>query len=154
MNLNLTILILLITIKSFGQNDSDLKNYGVDKYDWKQLKQVTIITDDNTRYNADKIMIVDLENKSKQVICDNKQRWKLAFATLPLGSNKDIIEEKTYILLCEFQGGQKIPFRYFPKQYAIYDMRKGFHYFYAFPELNKRMRMLANQCINSLENSR
>ncbi len=154
MKVNLTILIFLITINAVGQNDSGLKNYGVDKYDWEQLKQVTIINDDNTKYDADEIMIADLENKAKQVVCGNIQKWKLAFATLSLGPNKDIRNEKTYILLCEFQGGQKIPFRYFLEQYAIYDMRKGFHYFYAFPEFNKRMKIVASECIHSLENLR
>ena len=152
MNFRLSFLILLFGLHCLGQNSSELENYGLDNYDWQKLLSVTIQTDDGAHYFSDDQMIAELENKTKRQQCGNIRKWKSAFATLPYGPDKDIAIEKTYILFCEFENGLKIPFRYFPQQYAIYDMRNEFHYFYTFPEMNNRMRNVVNECIKAFEN--
>lgn len=151
MNKISTIISLFVALNSLGQNNSDSENYGADKYEWNKLLTVTVQSDDFAEYDSDEKMIADLESITNRQNCNDIRKWKSAFATLPYGPNKDIAIEKTYILICEFESGLKIPFRYFPKQYAIFDMRKEFRYYYSFPELNNRMRNVADKCINQID---
>jgi len=152
MNFKLTFFVIILSLNCFGQSNSRLKNYGLENYQWDKLVSITIQDDDMTEYNSDEEMLDDLENESKRQLCENIRKWKSAFATLPFGPNKDIANEKTFIIFCEFKNGLKIPFRYFPNQYAIYDMRKEYHYYYTFPEQNNRMRNVADVCIGELKN--
>ena len=146
-----TYLLLILSLNCFGQDISKQIKYGLENYEWNKLMSVTIQVDDSTEYDSDKKMLYALETSVSRINCGNIGKWKSAFATLPYGPNQDITVEKTYILLCEFENGLKIPFLYFPKQYAIFDMRNEYRYFYSFPKRNNRMRSAVNNCIRKLE---
>jgi len=146
MNKFLTLLLALNTLITFGQS-----NYGLDNYQWNKLKQITLLKNVETDFETDSLMISSLENTELKADCENITKFKNAFATLPYGPNKDVILEKTYILLCEFGNGKKIPFRYFPTQYTIFDMRKEYRHYYSFPEKNNRMRNAIKNYINQLD---
>lgn len=145
MNKFLALIFILNALICFGQT-----NYGLDNYKWNKLKKITLLKYVDTNFETDVLMIDNLEKTEQKANCGNIDKFKKAFATLPYGPNKDIMLENTYILLCEFETGEKIPFRYFPNQYTIFDMRKGFRYYYCFPEKNNRMRNAIENCLNSL----
>jgi hypothetical protein len=140
------LLLILNTLITFGQS-----NYGLDNYQWNKLKKVTLLKNVETDFETDSLMVSSLEKTELKSECENIFKFKKAFATLPYGPNKDVILEKTYILLCEFENGEKIPFRYFPTQYTIFDMRKAYRHYYSFPEKNNRMRNAIKSCIKQLD---
>lgn len=145
-------LLLILSLNCFGQDNSKPEKYDFENYKWNELISVTIQADDSNKYESDIKMLNALESNTHRINCGNIGKWKSAFATLPYGPNQDILVEKKYILLCEFESGLKIPFLYFPKQYAIFDMRKEYHNFYSFPKRNNRMSSAVNNCIRKLEN--
>lgn len=124
---------------------------GVEVYNWDELESVKIQRDGFDKSENELIDV--LINNSKLENCGNIDKWKSAFHTLKFGPNKDVALEKTYIIVCEFANGLKIPFRYFPNQYSIYDMRMNYGNYYSFPEQNNRMRNAIKDCIFQLENN-
>ncbi len=146
MNKFLTLIVTLNTLFAIGQTNDRLDNY-----DWNTLTQITLLKYIETDFETDSLMISSFEKIKHKADCENIDKFKKAFETLPKGPNKDIKLEKSYILLCEFENGKKIPFRYFPNQYTIYDMRKEYRYYYSFPEKNNRMRNVIENCIRYLD---
>lgn len=140
MKIYLFILVAFCSTKSFAQED----------YNWNQLTGITLIDTILPNTETDKELITFLDSVSNRAKC-NIKKWKVAFSKLPYGPVNDIIKEKTYILLCEFNTKDKIPFMFFPKQKAILDLRKHHSNFESFPERYKLIDIIFKKCLTDLK---
>lgn len=144
---NLIIVVIILNgIYSYAQKHNELENY-----DWDKLNSVTLFNLNKVEEESDSLTLNHLTKFTKKTECQNIKTWRRAFYGLRFGPEKDIlIEKETYVLLLEFQNHRKIPIIFFPKQKAIYDLRKNYRYFDSFPKKSNLITKLFSNCLYDL----
>jgi hypothetical protein len=136
-------LICLTTTLAFSQTAKNV-------YNWNNLEQVRIydLTSKGIQCYSDSL--VEKAIKDSSVLCD-AVAWKQLLSQLS-GSDYEIHdvanENKCIILVFKFNDGTTIPFKYFPGQIVLFDIRKDhFNYLTFKKSIEEKISALYNSCI-------
>jgi hypothetical protein len=117
-----------------------------EKYNWLDIEDVKFY--DLSKFGCE---VDSVTNDSKVVICKIPQ-WKNILVNV-YEPQIDVAEEKTcYILLLKFKNSDPIPFKLYPKQEALFDMRKNhFKFFFVKNNDSLKFHQFLNDSIDCLK---
>lgn len=119
----ITFFLFLIWQTSFSQVE----------YKWAEISSLTIYKTKTPYQYGDTVTIDNRDTIELKAKCD-LSLWKNSLQSLPDGPNLDVAIELSYIFVCEFKNGETVPFEYYPKQHALFDLRKNHFNYELFPK--------------------
>jgi|SRR5690554_3574995 len=133
----IVLLLFLSCLQLKAQND----------YEWLELKSITLYNSAINKSTTDSIIQKVADTTTHRAIC-NIQKWKPSLSAVPNGPRNDVAVEKTFLIICEFQDGSKIPFAFYPNQNALFDLRPEHFNYFSFPkDRNKYISEAFNTCL-------
>jgi hypothetical protein len=123
---------------------------GQEKYNWSNIDQVKFY--DLTELGKDfMIESIDQIPKNIKYVINQTESWSEVLGDFSDEVN-DVAWEYGYVLVVEFKDGTIIPFEFFPKQSALFDLRKGhFNYMFFNVDNRKKVNGIFKSCIDCIK---